>query len=169
MIAYRPALYIEEDIRQYLNKSALILVNIKAILFGCITTFIIYALLLDEYIGNVLTSSLINCVIAGNLFLLVLDDSLNKTRQVVVIIIQIVISVSVIVLVQMFSFTSFQFIQISTNFDTQNIWFFFCTFLISPFICFLVFFAFSAGRELKIVENKNDSKLKDWEENIPSK
>ena len=121
MIAYRPALYIEEDIRQYLNKSALILVNIKAILFGCITTFIIFALLLDEYIGNVLTSSLINCVIAGNLFLLVLgilssilDDSLNKTRQVVVIIIQIIISVSVIVLVQMFSFTSFQFIQIST-------------------------------------------------------
>lgn len=72
MIAYRPALYIEEDIRQYLSKSALILINIKAILFGGFTTFIIYALLLEEYVGNILTSSLINCIIAGNLFLLVL-------------------------------------------------------------------------------------------------
>ncbi len=121
MIAYRPALYIEEDIRQYLSKSALIMVNIKAILFGCITTFILFALLLEEYIGNVLTSSLINCVIAGNLFLLVLgmiyfilDDSLNKTRQVIIIIIQIIISVSVIVLVQMFNYTNFQFVQLST-------------------------------------------------------
>jgi len=26
-----------------------------------------------------------------------------------------------------------------------------------------VLFAFSAARELKIVENKNDSRLKDWE------
>ena len=121
MIAYRPPLYIEEDIRQYLSKSGLILINIKAILFGIFTTFIIYALLLEEYVGNVFTSSLINCVVAGNLFLLVLgifitivDDSLNKTRQVIIICIQIIISVSVIVVVQMFSHTNFQFVQILT-------------------------------------------------------
>lgn len=47
MIFRRPGLYIDEDVRQYLNLADMILINIKTIIFGGSTAFLTYALLTD--------------------------------------------------------------------------------------------------------------------------
>jgi len=41
-------------------------------------------------------------------------------------------------------------------------WFYFTTFLIIPVISILVIFAFSAGREIKVIENSREMVLKEW-------
>jgi hypothetical protein len=55
-----------------------------------------------------------------------------------------------------------------SNFDTDNIWFYFTTFLIVPVISVLVIFAFSAGREIKVIENSREVVLREWSERVES-
>jgi hypothetical protein len=72
MIIQRPGLYIDDDVRQYLNVTDMIIMNIKTIIFGALTSYLIFNLLNEEFVTNVFTSILINCIITGNLFLLFL-------------------------------------------------------------------------------------------------
>jgi hypothetical protein len=110
MIIRRPGLYIDEDVRQYLNVADMIVMNIKTIVFGAVTAYFTYNLLMEEFVSNVFTAILINCIITSNLFLLFLDDSYHKKWQVVAIVVQIVISLTLIVLIQLFDADTFQFI-----------------------------------------------------------
>lgn len=72
MIVRRPGLYIDEDVRQYLNVADMLMMNIKTIIFGGLTAYFTYNLLTEEFVANTFTAILINCIITSNLFLLFL-------------------------------------------------------------------------------------------------
>ena len=65
-------MYIDEDVKHYINAKDILSINIKAIIFGCSITFLIYGLISEEYVGNLQTSVLINCVFSANIFVLFL-------------------------------------------------------------------------------------------------
>lgn len=44
MIIQRPAIYIDEDVRQYLNVADMVILNIRTIVFGGITSYLIYSI-----------------------------------------------------------------------------------------------------------------------------
>ena len=75
MIVKRPGVYIDEDVIQYLNVADMILVNIRTIFLGTMITLMIFALLEEEFVTNLFTVVLINCVITSNIFLLFLGKS----------------------------------------------------------------------------------------------
>jgi hypothetical protein len=47
MILRRPGLYIDEDVRQYLNVADMLVMNIKTIIFGAISAYFTYNLLME--------------------------------------------------------------------------------------------------------------------------
>lgn len=47
MIIQRPAIYIDEDVKQYLNVADMVILNIRTIIFGGITSYLIYSIECD--------------------------------------------------------------------------------------------------------------------------
>lgn len=74
MIIKRPALYIDEDVRQYLNVQRMIQINIKTIVLGAVTSYFMFSIEHEEFAPNVFTSVLVNCIITSNTFLLLLGN-----------------------------------------------------------------------------------------------
>lgn len=47
MIIQRPDIYIDEDVKQYLNVADMVILNIRTIIFGGITSYLIYSIECD--------------------------------------------------------------------------------------------------------------------------
>lgn len=75
MILRRPDIYIDQDIKQYLNAHRAFWLNLRTILVGALTSYLIFTTQCAEFAPNVFTSLLLNCIVVGNLFLLFLGTA----------------------------------------------------------------------------------------------
>lgn len=67
--------------------------HLKGIISGVLITFITFAFLPDIEIEQLFIGVMINCTFMGNFYHLVLDDSIKKFCQILVIVIQCIISI----------------------------------------------------------------------------
>lgn len=76
--------------------------HILGFFLGLFVTYIAYSVIPEYMLEQIFVNILINCVIMGNLYYLVLDNSKNKKWQIISIVIQLIFSIGIIQLGQYF-------------------------------------------------------------------
>ena len=76
--------------------------HVKGIFSGLLLTTVTFLLLPESDMHNIFIGLLINCTIMGNIYYLVVDDSVSKTTQIILITVQMTISFLVFFLLLFF-------------------------------------------------------------------
>ena len=147
----RPELISEilvEDYKDYKLTSE----HVKGMLSGILLTLITFLILPNPDIQNIFIIIMINCTLLGNLYYLVIDDSVSKKIQIITIFIQCTISIMVYLLTAFFLSTPeyiFELdIQISPD-SSSNYLIYLLIFLINPLIIFTFLFFLAIHKSIE--------------------
>ena len=104
-----------------MSYQSLVALLIKSMIFGILTSFLSFCMIQTSFINNIYTMILINSVVAGNLYILILgrylliiDNSKNKCGIVLIIFIQIIVAIAFIICIQIFDTSNFLFVMVGT-------------------------------------------------------
>jgi hypothetical protein len=129
--------------------------HLKGIFSGILITFLTFALTPESEIIHVFIAVLINCTLMANFYHLVIDDSVQKRNQLIVLIVQCILSIGIYFLtLNVAAINSLFYVTWDFNPDSRYLALFFCTiFVINPFIVVILFLFMSFQRSIYV---------KDW-------
>lgn len=130
--------------------------HIKGVCCGVLVTFVTYAFVPEDDIMNLFVGVLFNCTYMANYYHLVMDDSVSKRNQVLIIIVQWLISIGAFFITIFVENTYDIFITgMLTNTSQNNLVLFYCTiFIINPIIVLMLFFFMSFHKSILMKDRR---------------